>query len=85
MNPRKAGEVGKRKDKSRMAGIDQDALWEAMKRADKSPADLADEVGCSVSTISAWIGGTATPRQAVLRSLARVLRVRPETLLQERE
>jgi hypothetical protein len=49
-------------------------LWQAMRKADVSPTDLADELGCPMSTVTAWFDG-ATPRPLTLKAMARVLEV----------
>lgn len=57
-----------------------DKLIDAMREAEMSPADLADEMGSSVEAVARWMAGIARPKPGYLKQAARVLEVSIDSL-----
>jgi transcriptional regulator with XRE-family HTH domain len=69
--------------KTERAAFSPAAFLDAIREADMTPGQLAEELGAAPSTVAKWLAGMATPRPAMLKQAARILGVEPGDLLQE--
>jgi transcriptional regulator with XRE-family HTH domain len=52
-----------------------DAFIDALRDADMSPSELADEMGASVTAVARWMAGIASPKPGYAKQAARILDV----------
>jgi hypothetical protein len=63
--------------------FDEDKLWAMMVKKKVPPKALIEEVDCEPRAFAEWITGQAAPRPSNIRRIARVLEVKPESLMSE--
>lgn len=59
------------------------AFMDALHDSDLTPQEFAIELGAAPVTIAKWLAGLSAPRPAMLKQAARILRVKPEDLLEQ--
>jgi transcriptional regulator with XRE-family HTH domain len=56
-----------------------DEFIDALRAADMTPKELADEMGASVDAIARWMAGIASPKPGYAKQAARILGVNVDT------
>jgi transcriptional regulator with XRE-family HTH domain len=62
-----------------------EAFMEALRNADMTPAQFAEELGVGPGQVAKWMVGLAEPRPANIKWAAKILRVKESDLLEPAE
>ena len=60
---------------ARVKEFSPNLLIDAMRNAQLTPKELADEMGASVEAVARWMAGIAVPKPGYLKQAARILDV----------
>jgi transcriptional regulator with XRE-family HTH domain len=60
-----------------------DKFIDALRAADYTPAELAEELGASHEAVARWMGGVASPKQGYAHQAARILGIDVDDLYVE--